>query len=32
MKPLTIGNKFSVDWNGDITATGGTIGGWSINE
>lgn len=30
--PLKVGNKFSVDWNGKITSTGGTIGGWVIQD
>ena len=33
-KPLKIGvngsPKFSVDWSGNLTSTGGTIGGWTI--
>ena len=30
--PLDIGDNFSVKWNGNITSTGGTIGGWTISE
>ena len=30
--PLEIGSNFSVKWNGDITANGGTIGNWHIRE
>lgn len=29
--PLTIGTKFSVNWDGSILSTGGTIGGWKIS-
>lgn len=30
--PLKIGDKFKVSWNGKITSTGGTIGGWIIQD
>jgi hypothetical protein len=30
--PLQLGSNFKVDWNGNITASGGTIGGWNIND
>lgn len=30
--PLSIGSKFSVNWKGEITATGGYIGDWEIIE
>ena len=30
-KPLTIGTKFSVNWDGSIFSKGGTIGGWKIS-
>lgn len=30
--PLQLGSNFKIDWNGNITASGGTIGGWNITE
>lgn len=30
--PFQIGSNFKVEWSGNITATGGTIGGWTINS